>query len=52
LHYVFAIWIQFALLDAPLSGGEKGGIVVATTLVLSWATSALLRSFPGIRRVI
>jgi peptidoglycan/LPS O-acetylase OafA/YrhL len=52
LHYVFAIWLQYALLKAPLSGVEKGGIVFATALVLSWATAALLRSFPTLARVI
>lgn len=52
LHYVYAIWLQYALLQAPLSGVEKGGIVFATTLILSWTTAALLRSFPSIARVI
>jgi peptidoglycan/LPS O-acetylase OafA/YrhL len=52
LHYAYAIWTQYALLNAPLSGLEKGGIVFATTLILSWATTALLRSFPTIARVI
>ncbi len=52
LHYTFAIWLQYALLKAPLTGLEKGGIVFATTLVLSWATTALLRSFPTVARVI
>ncbi len=51
-HYVFAVWLQFALLKAPLTGIEKGGIVFATALILSWATTALLRSFPLIARVI
>jgi len=31
---------------------EKGGIAFAGTLILSWATTALLRSFPSIARVI
>ncbi|NOT39243.1 MAG: acyltransferase [Alphaproteobacteria bacterium] len=52
LHYAYAIWLQFALLGAPLTGLEKGGIVFATTLLLSWATTALLRTFPSIARVI
>src|SRR5262249_7785516 len=52
LHYVYAIWLQYALLQAPLTGVEKGGIVFAGTLVLSWATTALLRSFPTLARVI
>lgn len=52
LHHVYAIWLQFAFLDAPLTGLEKGGIVFATALVLSWATTALLRTFPSFARVI
>ena len=52
LHYAFATWLQFALLRAPLTGVEKGGIVFAAALILSWATTALLRSFPTIARVI
>jgi surface polysaccharide O-acyltransferase-like enzyme len=52
LHYAFATWLQFALLNQPASGLEKGGIVFATTLALSWATAALLRSFPSIGRII
>ncbi len=52
LHYVYAIWLQYALLHAPLSGLQKGGIVFSATLVLSWATAALLRSFPIFGRVI
>lgn len=52
LHYAYATWLQYAFLHAPLSGLEKGGIVFGTTLILSWATTALLRSFPTIGRVI
>lgn len=52
LHYAYAIWLQFALLKAPLTGLEKGGIVFATTLLLSWATTAWLRTFPSVGRVI
>lgn len=52
LHYAYAVWLQFALLGAPLTGLEKGGIVFATTLVLSWATTALVRTFPSVARVI
>ncbi len=52
LHYAYAIWLQFALLKAPLTGVEKGGIVFATTLLLSWSTTAWLRIFPRVGRVI
>jgi peptidoglycan/LPS O-acetylase OafA/YrhL len=52
LHYAFATWIQFALLHQPLSGLEKGGIVFAATLALSWATTAMMRRFPTVERII
>ena len=52
LHYVYAVWSQFVLLNAPLTGAQKGGIVFVTTLLLSWATTALLRTFPRFARVI
>jgi hypothetical protein len=40
LHYVCVTWLQFALLDAPLSGAAKGSLVFLGAVVLSWAMSA------------
>lgn len=46
VHYVFVVWLQYALLNAPMFAFAKAAIVFAVTLVLSWATSAALRRFP------
>jgi surface polysaccharide O-acyltransferase-like enzyme len=46
VHYVFVVWLQYALLNAPLFALGKAAIVFGATLVLSWATSAALRRLP------
>jgi glucans biosynthesis protein C len=46
IHYVFVVWLQYALLNAPLFAVAKAAIVFGVTLVLSWATSAALRRLP------
>lgn len=40
LHYVCVTWLQYALLDAKLSGAAKGSLVFVGAVVLSWAISA------------
>jgi glucans biosynthesis protein C len=45
-HYVFVIWTQYALLDLALPAIVKGVIVLAVTLVLSWAASAAMCRIP------
>jgi hypothetical protein len=37
VHYIFAVWLQYALLHAPLFAVIKAAIVFAGTLALSWA---------------
>jgi surface polysaccharide O-acyltransferase-like enzyme len=37
VHYIFAVWLQYALLNAPLFAVIKAAIVFAGTLALSWA---------------
>jgi surface polysaccharide O-acyltransferase-like enzyme len=46
VHYVFVIWLQYLLLDAPLFAIVKGGIVFAGALALSWATTAAVCRIP------
>jgi hypothetical protein len=46
VHYVFVVWLQYALLNAPLFALAKAAIVFGVTLGLSWATSAALRRLP------
>lgn len=43
LHYLFVIWLQFALLFAPLPGAIKAALVLAGTLAMSWLGAAGFR---------
>ncbi len=43
LHYLFVIWLQWALLPAGLPAILKGFIVFTAAVGLSWATAALVR---------
>ncbi|HVA79226.1 MAG TPA: acyltransferase [Candidatus Binataceae bacterium] len=52
IHYMFVTWLQFALLSFALPAIGKGAMVFAGVLLLSWATSAALRSIPGVARVV
>ncbi|HQL00312.1 MAG TPA: acyltransferase [Smithellaceae bacterium] len=48
-HYVFVIWIQYALLSQPLPPMVKFLIVFAGALSASWLVTALLRRTPASR---
>jgi hypothetical protein len=52
VHYIPCLWLQYALLDAPLSAIPKALIVFAGTLALSWGATAALRAIPGVKRVL
>lgn len=52
IHYVFVVWLQYALLPAEMPAVAKGAIVFAGTLVLSWSLTAALRRLPAIAQVI
>jgi hypothetical protein len=52
VHYIPCLWLQYALLDAPLSAISKALIVFAGTLALSWGATAALRAIPGVKRVL
>ena len=43
IHYAIVAWLQYALLDAALSGLTKGVIAIAGGLAVSWALSAVIR---------
>ena len=43
VHYVFVVWLQYALLGMALAAVVKGALVFAGTLLLSWATITALR---------
>jgi peptidoglycan/LPS O-acetylase OafA/YrhL len=46
IHYLFIIWIQYLLLDITLFAPIKAALVFAGTLLMSWASAALVCSFP------
>jgi hypothetical protein len=52
LHYIPMLWLQFALLNAPLGAGSKAFIAFAGTLAASWAATRALRAIPGMKRVL
>jgi hypothetical protein len=52
IHYMFVSWLQLAILSSSLPAIEKGILVFAGVLLLSWGTSAALRSIPGVSRIV
>jgi glucans biosynthesis protein C len=52
VHYLFVVWLQFALLGMLLPAVIKGSIVFAGTLVASWAVVAALRRIPPIGEIL
>jgi hypothetical protein len=52
IHYMFVSWLQLAILGSSMPGFEKGILVFAGVLLLSWGTSAALRSIPGVSRIV
>jgi peptidoglycan/LPS O-acetylase OafA/YrhL len=52
IHYVFVVWLQYALLGPKLPGIVKGTIVFGGTLALSWSATVALRQIPLVAEVI
>ena len=52
LHYIFIIWLQYAVYDYSLLAGVKFAIVFAGTLAMSWALTVMLRRIPVVARMI
>jgi surface polysaccharide O-acyltransferase-like enzyme len=52
VHYIFIIWLQYALYDPPLPAFAKFTIVFIGTLSLSWTLTLLLRKIPLLARMI
>jgi surface polysaccharide O-acyltransferase-like enzyme len=52
IHYVFVVWLQYALLGTNLPAAAKGIVVFAGVLVLSWISVAALRRIPAIGKVV
>jgi surface polysaccharide O-acyltransferase-like enzyme len=52
LHYIFIIWLQYAVYDLPLHVGAKFAIVFIGTLSMSWILTVALRKIPFVARMI
>jgi surface polysaccharide O-acyltransferase-like enzyme len=52
VHYVFVVWLQYALLATPLFAVIKAAIVFGGTLVLSLVTTAAVQRLPFGARLI
>jgi peptidoglycan/LPS O-acetylase OafA/YrhL len=52
LHYIFIIWLQYAVFDQTWPAGVKFAVVFAGTLSISWALTAMLRKIPVVARMI
>jgi len=52
VHYIFIIWLQYAVYDPPLPAVVKFAIVFTGTLSLSWGSVVLLSKIPGVARMI
>ena len=46
LHYLFVVWLQYALLDAPLPAVIKAAIVFSFTLLFTWITATTFQRIP------
>jgi surface polysaccharide O-acyltransferase-like enzyme len=52
LHYIFVIWLQYAVFDYSFPAGVKFAIVFAGTLSMSWGLTIILRKIPVVARMI
>jgi hypothetical protein len=52
VHYVFSLWLQYALYDYSLPAVVKFAVVFAGTLSMSWGVTVILRKLPVVARMI
>ena len=52
VHYLFVVWLQFALIGIALPALVKGPLVFTGTLCLSWGAVAALRRVPPFGQII
>jgi surface polysaccharide O-acyltransferase-like enzyme len=52
VHYIFIIWLQYAVYDLPLHAGAKFAIVFVGTFSMSWGLTMILRKIPFVARMI
>jgi hypothetical protein len=48
VHYVFVVWLQYALLDSNLFPIAKFAVVLSCTVILNWASSAAFNRFVSV----
>jgi peptidoglycan/LPS O-acetylase OafA/YrhL len=46
LHYVFIVWLQYAVLNAGLPAAGKAALVFSGTLAMSWAGAVAFGGVP------
>jgi hypothetical protein len=51
-HYIFIIWLQYAVYDYSWPAIVKFAIVLSGTLALNWSVTVLLRRIPAVARMI
>jgi glucan biosynthesis protein C len=52
IHYLFIVWLQFAMLPIALPAILKAAVVFGGTLALSWAATAALRQVSAVAQII
>jgi len=52
VHYIFIIWLQYAVYDYSWPAVVKAAVVFVSTLALSWGLTATLRKIPAVARMI
>ncbi len=52
LHWPIVLWLQYALLEAPLGPIAKGVLVLVLGFALAWLAASLLRRVPGVARAV
>lgn len=52
IHYLFVVWLQYALMNVDLPAIAKASIVFTAVLALSWGVIAALRRVPAIAKTI
>jgi surface polysaccharide O-acyltransferase-like enzyme len=52
VHYVPTVWLQYALVGAPIFALFKGIIVFCGTVIASWATILIYQRIPSVLRLI
>jgi peptidoglycan/LPS O-acetylase OafA/YrhL len=52
LHYIFIVWLQYAVYDLPLQVATKFAVVFIGTLSMSWGLTVALRKIPFVARMI